>query len=81
LYDQAYLLLQYLQNKFLIDRVAVARGFANEQGLLDTALKMMDVSLTFWTKRDQLMSFSSHFDWIVSLFQAHVCIYIDEFKH
>jgi hypothetical protein len=72
--------LQYLQNKFLIDRVAVARGFANEQGLLDTALKMMDISLTFWTKRDQLMSFSSHFDWIVSLFQAHVYIYINEFK-
>jgi hypothetical protein len=66
LFDQAFLLLLYLQNKFLTDRVAIARGLANEQGLLDTALEIMDISLMFWIKRDQLMSFSYHFDWIVS---------------
>lgn len=67
LYDQAFLLLQYLQNKFLTDRVAIARGLvANEQSLVDTALEIMDTSLMFWIKRDQLMSFSFNFDWIVS---------------
>lgn len=67
LYDQAFLLLQYLQNKFLTDRVAIARGLAaNEQTLLDTASEIMDTSLMFWIKRDQLMSFSFNFDWIVS---------------
>jgi hypothetical protein len=67
LYNQAFLWLQYLQNKFLLDRVAIARGLPNDQGLLETALEMMDISLMFWMKREQLMSFSSHFNWIVSL--------------
>jgi hypothetical protein len=66
LYDQAYIVLLYLQNKFLTDRVAIARGLANEQTLLDTALEIMDISLMFWIKRDQLMAYSANFDWIVS---------------
>lgn len=65
LYDQSSVLLQYLQNEFLIDRVAIARGFANGQGLLDTAMEMIDISMMFWIKRDQLMRFSHSFDWIV----------------
>ncbi len=65
LYEQSYLLLQYLQNEFLIDRVAISRGFANGQGLLDTAMEMIDISMMFWIKRDQLMRFSHNFDWIV----------------
>lgn len=65
LYEQAYLMLQYLQNKFLLDRVAIIRGFANEQGLLETAMEILDISLMFWMKKNQLMGFSSGFDWIV----------------
>lgn len=65
LYDQAYLYLQYLQNKFLIDRLATARGLPNEQGLLETSMNILDTSLMFWMKRDQLMEFSFNFDWIV----------------
>ncbi len=61
-------MLQYLQNKFLLDRVAIARGFANEQGLLETAMEILDISLMFWMKKDQLMGFSSGFDWIVRSF-------------
>ena|SRR6187402_3952880 len=67
LYDQVYLWLQYLQNKFLIDRVAIARGLANGQRLLNTAMELLDLSLMFWSKRDQLMIFSFSFDWIVSV--------------
>lgn len=66
LIGQAYILLNFLQNRFLIDRVAITRGFPNEQGLLDTAMQMMDVTIMFWIKRDQLMNFSCSFDWIVS---------------
>lgn len=62
------MLLLYLQNKFLTDRVAIARGFANEQSLLDTALEIMDTSLMFWIKRDQLLSYAFYFDWIITYF-------------
>lgn len=65
LYDKANLLLIYLQNKFLIDRIALARGLNNGQSLLDTAIESIDIALLFWMKRDQLMSFSCNFDWIV----------------
>lgn len=66
LIGQAYILLKYLQIQFLIDRLAITRGLPNEQGLLNTAKQMMDVTIMFWVKRDQLMNFSCSFDWIVS---------------
>jgi hypothetical protein len=66
-------MLQYLQNKFLIERVATVRGLSTGQGLLKVALEMMDICLMFWTERDELMIFSSSFDWIVStLLYSHV---------
>ncbi|KAL5321568.1 hypothetical protein ACEPPN_009528 [Leptodophora sp. 'Broadleaf-Isolate-01'] len=68
LYDQAFLNLQHLQNKFLIDRVAKARGLENGQGLLNTAMEMIDLSLMFWSKRDQLMAHSHGFDWIMTYY-------------
>lgn len=55
-----------LQNKFLIDRVATARGFANDQRLLNTAMEMLEISIMYWVKRDQLVPFYNNFDWIVS---------------
>jgi hypothetical protein len=69
LLDQAYLLLIHLQNRFLIDRVATARGFTNDQRLLNTAMEMLELSNMFWIKRDELIAFYSNFDCIVS------CIY------
>jgi hypothetical protein len=63
---QAYIMLVNLQNRFLIDRVATARGFANDQRLLNTAMEMLEISLVYWVKRDQLIAFYSNFDWIVS---------------
>ena len=74
LYEQAYVMLQYLQNIFLLHRVALARGFSNGQGLLGTAMEMLDISLMFWIKRDQLMLFSSGFDWIVSRVLSRVLL-------
>ncbi|KUJ18208.1 uncharacterized protein LY89DRAFT_583053 [Mollisia scopiformis] len=68
LYDRANLLLQFLQNKFLIDRIALARGLDNGQSLLNTAIESIDIALLYWMKRDQLMSFSCNFDWIVTFY-------------
>ncbi|CZR53186.1 uncharacterized protein PAC_03064 [Phialocephala subalpina] len=68
LYDRANLLLQFLQNKFLIDRIALARGLDNGQSLLNTAIESIDIVLLFWSKRDHLMSFSCNFDWIVTFY-------------
>ncbi|KAL3427153.1 hypothetical protein PVAG01_00662 [Phlyctema vagabunda] len=68
LYFQAFIRLDLLQNRFLIDRVAIARGLANEQGLLDTALEMMEVTTTFWIKRDQLMKYCSMFDGFITCY-------------
>ncbi|CZS88139.1 uncharacterized protein RCO7_01105 [Rhynchosporium graminicola] len=68
LYDQAFLNLQHLQNKFLLDRVAKARGLSNGQGLLNTAMSMIDLSLMFWSKRDQLLAHSHGFDWIMTYY-------------
>lgn len=67
LIGQAYILLNYLQIQFQIDRLAITRGLPNEQGLLNTAMQMMDVTIMFWVKREQLMNFAYSFDWIVSL--------------
>jgi hypothetical protein len=58
-------MLVNLQNRFLIDRVAIARGFANDQRLLNTAMEMLELSTMYWVKRDQLMAFYNNFDWIV----------------
>jgi hypothetical protein len=67
LVSQAYLMLNNLQNKLLIDRIAITRGFPQSgQRLLNTALELMDLTNMFWIKRDQLMIFSSAFEWIVS---------------
>lgn len=77
MYEQAYLQLQSLQDVFLINRVAVARGVVSGQGLFDVAMEMLDIAIMFWMKRDELMMFSAGFDWIVShslrrCFRSHV---------
>jgi len=70
MYEQAYLQLQSLQDVFLINRVAVARGVVSGQGLFDVAMEMLDIAIMFWMKRDELMMFSAGFDWIVSLLNS-----------
>lgn len=60
-------MLDFYQNIFLVDRVSIARGFPNEDRLLNTAMEMLELSLMFWMSRDKLSDFTSYFDWIVSL--------------
>jgi hypothetical protein len=57
----------FLQNIFLIDRVSIARGFPNDERLVNTAMEMLELALMFWMSRDKLTSFTSYFDWIVRL--------------
>ncbi|RDW87871.1 hypothetical protein BP5796_03565 [Coleophoma crateriformis] len=57
LLDQAYLMLLNLQNQFLVDRVANARGFPNDQRLFDTAMEMLQLSNMYWIRRDELAGF------------------------
>ncbi|RDW82214.1 hypothetical protein BP6252_03326 [Coleophoma cylindrospora] len=68
LFGRAFLLLEYLQNRFLIEQISYARGLTNAQALLNTAIEMLDTTIMFWTKRDQLMMFSSNFDWFITCF-------------
>ena len=63
-------MLVNLQNRLLTDRVATARGFANDQRLLNTAMEMLEISLMYWMKRDQLIAFYSNLDWIVGVFES-----------
>jgi hypothetical protein len=66
-YSQARIMLDFLQNKFLLERVAMARGFPNAQSLLCTAMESLEITLMFWMTRDQLSNYTVFFDWIVSL--------------
>lgn len=67
--SQAYLTLNWLQSRLLIDRIAVTRGFPqNGQRLLNTALELIDLTNMFWIKRDQLMLWVSAFDWIFTCY-------------
>jgi hypothetical protein len=68
LFGQSYLKLVNLQDQFLIDRVATARGLGNGQRLFDTAVEMLEVATMYWTKRDQLADFYSAFDWIFTCY-------------
>ena len=70
LVKQAYLMLKHLQNRLLVDHVAVTRGFPQSgQRLLNTALELMDLTNMFWINRDQLMIWNSSFEWIVSIYE------------
>lgn len=66
LIHQAKLRLEYLQSRFLIGRLAMARGLGDYQRLLDSAMEMMDMTVMFWVKRDVLLRHTSQFDWFVS---------------
>lgn len=68
LFSQACIMLDYLQNLFLIERVATARGFPNSPNLLSTAMETLELALMFWMRRDELVPYTSYFDWIVCSF-------------
>ncbi|KAF4637582.1 hypothetical protein G7Y89_g494 [Cudoniella acicularis] len=66
LFAQACLMQEFLQNIFLIERVATARGLPHENRLLDAAMEMLELTLMFWISRDKLQSFTAYFDWIIT---------------
>ena len=67
LQSQAYLMLINLQNMFLIDRVAITHGFGRDQQLVNTAMEMLEISIMFWVRRDDLVTYYSSFDCIVRI--------------
>jgi hypothetical protein len=66
-YAQARIMLDFLQNKFLLERVATARGLPNARSLLCTAMESLEITLMFWMLRDQLARYTVFFNWIVSV--------------
>ncbi|TVY78519.1 hypothetical protein LSUE1_G004109 [Lachnellula suecica] len=68
LFAQANLMNAFLQNIFLIERVSTARGFPNNERLLNAAMEMLELSLMFWMMRDKLTPFTFYFDWIVTFY-------------
>ncbi|KAH8811829.1 hypothetical protein F5884DRAFT_671116 [Xylogone sp. PMI_703] len=65
---QAVFMLEFLQCRFLIDRVAVSRGLTDGQTLLDVSMEIMDITNMFWLKRDLLLDFYYQFDWFVTCY-------------
>jgi hypothetical protein len=68
LQSQAYLMLINLQNMFLIDRVAITYSFGRDQQLVNTIIEMLEISIMFWVRRDDLVAYYSSFDCIVRIY-------------
>ncbi|RDW67611.1 hypothetical protein BP6252_09007 [Coleophoma cylindrospora] len=64
-YIKSRLQLDVLQCHFLLQRLSVSRGFVSGQKLLDVAVQMMNVVLSLWLNRDELIHFNFAFDWVV----------------
>lgn len=56
---------EFLENKFLLERLRVARCQGNGQGLLNVAQASMRNVLVYWLRRDELSVFNAYFDWMV----------------
>jgi hypothetical protein len=57
--------LEYLQNRFLLERLKVQRAASSSQGLFDVAWEMMNAVLAVWFRKDELIAFNEYFDWLV----------------
>jgi hypothetical protein len=57
-----------LQNMFLIDRVAITYSFGRDQQLVNTIIEMLEISIMFWVRRDDLVAYYSSFDCIVRIY-------------
>lgn len=58
--------LKYLQNLFLIERLAIKHGEADGQTLLDIAREMLSLTLLLYTNRDRFLGDHYNFEWMVS---------------
>ncbi|CAD6442399.1 fc803662-8e35-45f6-ad1b-14d4d9103ede [Sclerotinia trifoliorum] len=70
LFVQLIVSLETLQNKFLLHRLALANHLEGNynQGLLDTAMEMLEKVIMMWEKRDKLVGLEFSFDWVVTSF-------------
>ncbi|CCD43633.1 similar to fungal specific transcription factor [Botrytis cinerea T4] len=70
LFVQLSISLEALQNTFLLYRLAVANRLEGNyiQGLLDTALEMLEKMIMMWEKRDVMVGFEFCFDWFITIY-------------
>ncbi|KAF7952871.1 hypothetical protein EAE96_006095 [Botrytis aclada] len=68
LFVQLIISLETLQNTFLLYKLAVANHLEGNyiQGLLDTAMEVMEKIIMLWEKRDVLVGFEFCFDWFIT---------------
>lgn len=57
---------KYLQNLFLIERLAIKYGESDSQTLLDIAREMLSLTLLLYTNRDRFLGDHHNFEWLVS---------------
>jgi hypothetical protein len=58
--------LKYLQNLFLLERLAIKHGASDGQTLLDIAREMLSLILLLYTNRDRFLEDHQNFEWLVS---------------
>lgn len=61
--------LRHLQNRFLLERMAIKHGKKNGQDLLDVSKESMSLVLMIWTHRDRFVGRHYSYDWMVGLSQ------------
>ncbi|TGO44601.1 hypothetical protein BCON_0490g00020 [Botryotinia convoluta] len=68
LFVQLIISFEALQNTLLLYRLAVANRLEGNyiQGLLDTAMEMLEKVIMMWEKRDVLVGFEFCFDWFIT---------------
>lgn len=70
LYIRILIMLEHLQNMFLIERLLLRHGHPNNGELLITSYAMVTLTLKFWTHKDRFpdVYMRRHFEWLVSVF-------------
>lgn len=58
--------LEQLQNLFLLERLAVKNGVADDLALLGFAREMLGLTLVYWKQLDRSIGNQNDFEWFVS---------------
>jgi hypothetical protein len=56
---------RYLQNHFLLERLAIKYGQTDGQALIDIAREILSLTVLY-TQRDRFLGYQLNFEWIVS---------------
>jgi hypothetical protein len=68
-----YIRTKYLQNHFLLERLAIKHGQADGQALVDIARESLSLTLVLYTNRDQCPNRHHNYEWMVSTFFHSPC--------